>query len=270
VLQIVVSVVVVAYAAIAGLMFVFQRKLIYLPDRAASSPAAAGVPEMRPVEYRAPGDLALTGWFAAPAHRNAPVLVYFHGNAGSIADRSDKVRPFLDRGFGVLLAGYRGYGGNPGRPSETGLLDDGRAALDYLGAAGIEAGRTVLYGESLGSGVAVALAAERPMAALILEAPFTSIVDVASSAYPWLPVRLAMIDRFNSLARIKSVNAPILILHGERDTTVPVRLGRRLLDHAGEPKKGVFFPEASHTDLHDHGAVDDVLRYLEDVGLFGD
>jgi len=244
-----------AYVAIAGLMFVFQRRLIYLPDRAAGSPAEAGVPEMTPVTYRTADDLPITGWFAAPAVADGPVLVYFHGNAGSIADRSYKVRPFLDAGLGVLLAGYRGYGGNPGRPSEDGLLRDGQAALDHLAAAGISPDRTILYGESLGSGVAVALAAEQRLGALILEAPFTSIVDVAAGAYPWLPVRLAMIDRFNSLARITSVTAPTVIVHGERDRTVPVRLGRRLLDHAAEPKAGIFFPEAGHTDLHDHGAV---------------
>jgi fermentation-respiration switch protein FrsA (DUF1100 family) len=256
-----------AYALVAGLMFVFQRKLIYLPDRAPTTPAASGVPEMAPVEYRTVDALSLTGWYAPPPEPSAPLLVYFHGNAGSIADRAEKVRPFLDAGFGVLLAGYRGYGGNPGRPSEAGLLNDARAALDHLAEAGVAPQRTVLYGESLGSGVAVALAAERPLGALVLEAPFTSIVDVAAGAYPWLPVRLAMIDRFNSLARIKSVAVPTLVLHGERDRTVPVRLGRRLLDHAEAPKKGVFFPEAGHTDLHDHGAVDDVLRFLEDAGL---
>lgn len=255
------------YALIAGLMFAFQRRLIYLPDRTPSTPAASGVPEMTPVEYRTADALALTGWYAPPPEPEAPLLVYFHGNAGSIADRAEKVRPFLDAGFGVLLAGYRGYGGNPGRPSETGLLADARAALDHLAEAGIAPQRTILYGESLGSGVAVALAAERPLGALVLEAPFTSIVDVAAGAYPWLPVRLAMIDRFNSLARIKSVAAPTLILHGERDRTVPVRLGRHLLDHADEPKTGVFFPEAGHTDLHDHGAVDDVMRFLEEAGL---
>jgi uncharacterized protein len=257
-----------AYLAVAGLMFAFQRKLIYLPDRTRLTPAAAGVPEMRPVDYRTADALALTGWYAPP-EPDAPVLVYFHGNAGSIADRAEKVRPFLDAGFGVLLAGYRGYGGNPGRPTEAGLLSDARAALDHLSEAGIAPRRIVLYGESLGSGVAVAMAAERSPGALVLEAPFTSIVDVAAAAYPWLPVRLAMIDRFNSLARIKSVRAPTLVLHGELDRTVPVRLGRRLLDHADEPKKGVFFPVAGHTDLHDHGAVEDVLRFLEEFDLAG-
>jgi fermentation-respiration switch protein FrsA (DUF1100 family) len=258
-----------AYALIAGLMFVLQRKLIYLPDRTVPSPLRAGVPEMTPVEYTTADALCLTGWLAAPPGPRAPLLVYFHGNAGSIADRGEKVRPFLDAGFGVMLAGYRGYGGNPGRPSERGLVLDGHAALDHAAAAGFAPDRTVLYGESLGSGVAVALAAERPLGALVLEAPFTSIVDVAAAAYPWLPVRLAMIDRFDSLSRIRSVSAPKLVVHGERDRTVPVRLGRRLLDHADEPKEGKFYMSADHTDLHDHGAVDAILRFLGKVGLGG-
>ena len=258
-----------AYALIAGLIFALQRRLIYLPDRTRSSPASAGVPEMTSVAYETADGLRLTSWLAAPPAPHGPLLVYFHGNAGNIAHRAEKVRPFLEAGFGVLLASYRGYGGNPGRPSETGLLIDGRAALDHVAEAGIARHRTILYGESLGSGVAVALAAERQLGALVLEAPFTSIVDVAASAYPWLPVRLAMIDRFNSLARIKSVRAPKLILHGELDRTVPVRLGRRLLDHAEEPKQGKFFAIGGHTDLHDHGAVADILLFLEDAGLGG-
>lgn len=256
-----------AYAVITGLMFVLQRKLIYRPDRTRSSPAAAGVPEMKPVDYETADGLGLTSWLAEPQGSNAPHLVYLQGNAGNIADRAEKVRPFVNAGFGVLLVGYRGYGGNPGRPSETGLLMDGRAALDHIADAGMAPHRTIIYGESLGSGVAVALAAERQLAALVLEAPFTSIVDVAASAYPWLPVRLAMIDRFNSLARIKSVRAPKLILHGERDRTVRVGLGRRLLDHAEEPKQGKFYAEAGHTDLHDHGAVEDIFLFLQDIGL---
>lgn len=266
--QLIISVV-GAYAVIAGLMFVLQRKLIYRPDRTQSSPVAAGAPEMVPIEYETADGLRLTSWLATPLASHAPVLVYLQGNAGNIADRAGKVRPFLEAGFGVLLVGYRGYGGNPGRPSETGLLIDGGAALDHLADAGMAPHRTILYGESLGSGVAVVLAAERRLGALVLEAPFTSIVDVAASAYPWLPVRLALIDRFNSLAHIKSVRAPKLILHGERDRTVPVRLGRRLLDHAEEPKQGRFYAAAGHTDLHDHGAVEDIFLFLEEAGLGG-
>jgi fermentation-respiration switch protein FrsA (DUF1100 family) len=257
----------VLYGGVVGAMFVFQRRIIYVPDRKAKTPDRSGLPEMAVVSYRIGDGLTLSGWYREPTVPDAPVLVYFQGNAGHIAERASKVRPFLDAGMGVLLAGYRGYGGNPGRPSEAGLYADGNAALNFVEARGVAPDRIVLYGESLGSGVAVKLASDRPVGAVVLEAPFTSAVDVGAAAYPWVPVRLAMRDRFDSVSRIGGVAAPVLVMHGERDRTTPVRLGRRLLAAAAEPKEGHFFPLAGHTDLHDHGAVAVVLDFLRTHGL---
>lgn len=250
------------YLAILAGMFAFQRKLLFIPDRSIPCRETSDVPEMSVACYQTADNLSLNSWFKSPPVAGAPVLVYFHGNAGHIGDRGGKVRPFLDAGFGVLLAAYRGYGGSPGRPSEKGLLADGKAALAYLDRQGVDRTRVILYGESLGSGVAVALAGGTEIGALVLEAPFTSIVDVAAAAYPWAPVRLALRDRFDSLSRIADVSAPILIVHGELDRTVPIDLGRRLLAAAPDPKKGHFFPFAGHTDLHEHGAVPVILEFL--------
>lgn len=257
------------YGGVVGAMFVFQRRIIYVPDRRALSPAGSDAPSMAVVTYGTSDGQAVHGWYQQAASPDRPVLLFFQGNAGHIADRASKVRPFIDAGMGVLLAGYRGYSGNPGRPTEAGLYADGRAALDMLENLGIGADRIVLYGESLGSGVAVKLASERPVGAVVLEAPFTSAVDVGAAAYPWVPVRLAMRDRFDSVSRIGKIAAPVLVLHGERDRTTPVRLGRRLLAAAAEPKEGHFFPLAGHTDLHDHGAVDAVFAFLRKYELAG-
>ncbi len=194
--------------------------------------------------------------------------MYLHGNAGNIAGRAPKVRRFLDRGYGVLLVGYRGYGGNPGAPSEQGLMADGGAALDFLAARGVGAAHTVLLGESLGSAVAVALASARAVGAVILEAPFTSVAEVGQRAYPFLPVRLLIEDRFDSLDRIGRVEAPLLIVHGEEDRVVPVAQGRRLLAAAKAPKQGVFLPHAGHNDLLRHGSVEVALEFLG--RLFGE
>ncbi len=250
------------YLAIMVGMFTFQRKLLFFPDRTVPHPGASDVPEMSIADYRTADNLSLTSWFKAPPETGAPVLVYFHGNAGHIGGRGGKVRPFLDAGFGVLLVGYRGYGGNPGRPSEKGLLADGAAALAFLDGQGVARAHTILYGESLGSGVAVALASRTEIGAVVLEAPFTSVVDIGAAAYPWAPVRLAMRDRFDSLSRISDIRAPILVVHGELDRTVPIGFGRRLLAAASEPKEGHFFPFAGHTDLHEHGAVPVILAFL--------
>ena len=195
----------------------------------------------------------------------APTIAYFHGNAGNIADRGFKVRPFLDAGLGVLLVGYRGYGGNPGAPSEAGLFADGRAALDFLAGQGVPANRIVVFGESLGSGVAVLLASERRLGAVVLEAPFTSAADAGQRAYPFLPVRRLIRDRFDSLSRIGAIGAPLLIVHGECDRVVPADQGRRLLAAAAEPKEGVFLPEAGHNDAFEHGSVRLALEFLNRV-----
>jgi fermentation-respiration switch protein FrsA (DUF1100 family) len=254
--------IVAAYLGLGGLMFAFQRRLIYFPDRSRPAPAQYGAPDMAEIRYRTGDGLTLTGWYRPPADETAPVIVHFHGNAGHIGDRAPLMRPYLDAGFGLLLAEYRGYGGNPGRPTEKGLYADGRAALDFVLGQGVAPGRIVLYGESLGTAVAIKLAAETPVGALVLEAPFTSAVDVGASAYPFVPVRWLMLDRFHSLRRIGAVAVPVLVLHGEADATVPVAHGRRLLASARAPKEGRFYDRAGHSDLYDFGIAGEVIGFL--------
>ena len=256
---------VLGYALLLGGCYALQRSLMYFPAAALPSPAAAGVPEMVPVTLRTDDGLALKAWYAAARAPRSPSIVYFHGNAGNIADRAYKVRPMLDAGLGVLLVSYRGYGGNPGAPSEAGLFADGRAALDFMGREGVPAARIVAFGESLGSGVAVRLASERRLGAVVLEAPFTSAADAGQHAYPFLPVRQLIRDRFDSLSRIDTIGAPLLIVHGERDRIVPADHGRRLLAAASEPKEGVFLPEAGHNDAFEHGSVRAALEFLDRV-----
>lgn len=251
-----------AYLVALVLLAVFQRSLMYHPNAARPEPAASGVPEMTPVTLETDDGLSLLAWWRPPASGRTPVLLYLHGNAGNLAHRADKVRPYLDAGWSVLLVAWRGYSGNPGRPSEQGLYRDGRAAMAFLGRQGIAPGRVVLYGESLGSGVAVQLAAERTPGALVLEAPFSSLVDAGAAHYPVFPVRWVVRDRFDSAAKIAAVRAPVLVMHGERDRVVPPALGRRLLDTAREPKQGLFVPAAGHNDLYDFGVAPAVIEFV--------
>lgn len=250
-----------AYVGIAVVLVLAQRALMYHPASMNDAPAAMGVAEMTVVRLVTADGLDLASWYAPP-QPGAPVVVYYHGNAGNIAMRAFKARRFLDAGFGMLLVGYRGFGGNPGRPSEHGLYADGRAALDWLAGQGIDGGRVVIYGESLGTGVAVQMAVERPPAALVLEAPFTSATDVAAAIYPFLPVRLLMRDRFDNLAKIQALAAPLLVVHGEADRIVPFRFGKRLFEAAPQPKQAVFLPQANHNDLYDWGAGDAIVEFL--------
>lgn len=233
---------------------------IYHPE-GSPNPADAVAAGMRVVGYETDDGLRVEGWYRA-AESARLTLVYFHGNAGHLGDRLFLVRPYLDAGYGVLLAGYRGYGGNPGRPSEEGFYADGRAALSWLAGNAVAPDRTVLFGESLGTGVAVQMAVEHPVAGLILQSPFTSVVEVGQEAVPWLPVSLLMTDRFDSLSKIPDIEAPLLLVHGEADRVIPVQFGYRLFDAALEPKTSQFVPGAGHNDLYLFGISEAVLDFL--------
>jgi fermentation-respiration switch protein FrsA (DUF1100 family) len=236
---------------------------MYYPSQDLPSPQAAGVPEMEEVRLETADGLALVSWYAEAVAPGRPTLVYLQGNGGNIAGRAHRVRLFLDRGYGVLLVGYRGYGGNPGVPSERGLVADGHAALNFLADRDEPPEQVVLLGESLGSAVAVRLASEKPVGAVILEAPFTSAADAARYAFPLLPVTLFIEDPYDSLSRIDRIGAPLLIIHGEQDQIVPANQGRRLLAAARAPKQGVFLPGAGHNDLYYYRSDEIVIAFLE-------
>lgn len=245
--------VVVAYALFTGALYAFQRNLLYYPDSAPPVLAEAGVPEMGEVTLATEDGLALLAWYKR-AEAGRPTIVYFCGNAGHIGYRGGKVRPYLDAGMGVLLVGYRGYGGNPGKPTEEGLYADGRAALAFLARQGVAPAATVAYGESLGAAVAVQVAHERaaaaPLGALVLEAPFASLANVAAKHYPFVPVNWLLKDRFESADKIARVGAPVFILHGERDGIVPVESGQALYAAAVAPKDALWLADGRHNDLY--------------------
>ena len=253
---------VVAYAALVGGLYLFQRQLLYFPDRA--RPELLGLEKLgvREVILTTEDGLSLLSWYL-PARPGRPVIAYFHGNGGHIGYRVERLLRFAREGYGVLMLEYRGYGGNPGSPTEAGLYSDAQAALDFLKHEGIASNRLVLYGESLGSGVAVALAVQHEVGALILEAPPTSVAEVAQCHFPYVPASLMVIDRFDSLSRIARVRAPILVLHGESDRVVPIRFGRALLDAAPDPKEGWFAPEPGHEDLARYGGLDVVVAFID-------
>ena len=250
----------VVYLAVVVGMYLIQRRMMYFPG-GALPPAPAG---WREVTLDTDDGLTLAAWYH-PAERGYTVA-YFHGNGGGIDGRDGKVAPLIAAGHGVLLVEYRGYGGNPGEPTEAGLLADGRAAVAFLRGRGVKPDGIVLLGESLGSGVAVAMAAESPVAALILEAPFTSAAAAGQRAYPWLPVKWLIKDRFDSAARIKQVRAPVLIVHGQRDGVIPVGLGTELYRLANEPKQIVILPHAGHNDMTEHGLLEIELEWLRGLG----
>lgn len=253
------------YTAFVGGLYLAQRELIYLPSGPMNTPADSGVPEMRPIRLTTEDGLTLTSWYR-PANPGQPTMVYFQGNGGNIAGRAFKVRPYIDAGFGMLLVGYRGYGGNPGKPSEQGLYADGRAQFEFLEGQGVEPESWVAYGESLGAGVVVQLAMERArkssIGAVVLEAPFTSLGDVAAVHYPFVPARVLVKDRFESIAKIAKVKAPVFIVNGDQDGIIPPEQGKELFQAAIEPKEGHWIPGAGHNNLYDYGVPGMVIAFI--------
>src|SRR6476646_462590 len=243
----------VAYACALAVLFVVQRSFLFpIPTALRTAPQAADFREAEEHVLVTADDEKVIVWHV-PAKAGHPVLLYFHGNGDFLAGFFGRFRGLIADGTGVVALSYRGYAGSSGTPSERGLLQDAAAAYAFT-TARYSADRIVVWSFSLGTGVAVALAAEQPVGKLILEAPYTSLADVAASAFPIFPVCLAMKDPFHSDQRIAQVRATLLFMHGVRDPTIPIAFAERLFALANEPKKFVRFEHGGHNDLDDFGA----------------
>jgi fermentation-respiration switch protein FrsA (DUF1100 family) len=250
----------VAYTALTLTVYLAQRSLMYFPDTAHVTPAAAGLPEAEEVPLTEADGTQIHLWHVPPRD-DRPVILFFHGNGGALAGEVERFRHLIRDGIGLIGVEYRGYGGSSGSPSEQGLIADAEAAYAFA-VSHYPAQQIVVWGGSLGSGVAVALAAEKPIGRLILEAPYTSTEAVGARHYWYLPVRFLMKDQFHSDERIGKVKAPLLILHGVLDRTIPYSMGERMFELANKPKHIVRFLDGGHDDLDAHGALNAVARFL--------
>jgi fermentation-respiration switch protein FrsA (DUF1100 family) len=248
------------YIGVGALLYGAQRRLMYFPDTERIGPAAAGLPQAEELVLDTADGEKVIAWHVPP-QGDRPVVLYLHGNGGALSHRAERFRALANSGIGLVAVDYRGYGGATGRPTKNRIVRDAETAYAFA-ASHYPAARLAVWGESLGTGVAVALAAERPVGHVVLEAPFTSAVDIAARHYPFVPVRWLMQDQFRSDDRIGLVAAPLLVLHGARDTVVPIEFGERLFALAREPKRFVRFPEGEHENLDRFGALDAVLTFL--------
>ena len=251
---------VLAYVGVLALMYVFQRAMMYFPDPRRVAPADAGLPQAEEVTFASTDGETLIAWYVAP-REGKPLVLYFQGNAEGLPARVGRFTWLTADGTGLLALCYRGYGGSTGTPTEDGLIADAVAAYGFA-RAHYPAGRIVLFGESLGTAVTVALAAGHEVAGVILDAPFTSAAEVGAAVYPFAPVRWFMKDTWHSDERIGRVAAPLLVLHGEEDRIVPIRFGEKLFALAREPKRLVRFPQGGHVNLDDFGAAKVVQEFL--------
>ena len=244
--KIIVQILLVYFCVMAGL-YLLQRKMIFFPDQ--STPDISVYSHLHEITVKTADGLTITGWHR-PADHDKSTLIFFHGNAGHYGHRIYNVEGYIEAGFGVLLAGYRGYGGNEGTPSEAGFYNDARAYISQLITAGTNEQNIILYGQSIGSGVAVQMATEfKNVKALILEAPYTSLPDVAAKTYFFIPVHLLMKDKFDNLPKIKNVHAPLLIIQGLKDRIIPPAFGQKLYTQANQPKEIYQLKNHGHNDL---------------------
>jgi uncharacterized protein len=267
-LMTVVVIVALVGSGLVALAWSQQRRLIYFPSPGPVPPAATVLPGGRDVVLETDDGIRLGAWYF-PVHGGAPAVLVCNGNAGDRSMRAELAVALNRAGLSVLLFDYRGYGGNPGHPTEEGLAADARAAQVWL-ATQPDVDRIVYFGESLGAAVAVGLAVQRPPAALVLRSPFTSLADVAAVHYPWLPVRWLLLDRYPSIDRIASVPAPVLVIAGGRDDIVPASLSKRLYDAAAEPKRFVLVPGVGHNDpelLDGRQMLDEIEGFLSETGV---
>jgi fermentation-respiration switch protein FrsA (DUF1100 family) len=247
------------YAMALGVLFSVQRSFIYRPVAPEGAPDASG-PPFQVVRIDTADGEHLVGWWLPPK-AGRPTLLFFNGNAAGLAGQRGRWRRIADEGVGVLAVGYRGYGGSTGHPTERGLHEDSLAAYQWL-TARIPSADIVIHGFSLGSGVAVRLAAEKPARALVLEAPYTAIADIAAKAAPWAPVRWLLLDRYPSRDRIGQVHMPLLIIHGDADSVVPFAQGQQLFSLAHKPKTFVRMAGSDHNTLTRDGEYDYIWAFL--------
>jgi fermentation-respiration switch protein FrsA (DUF1100 family) len=251
------------YLALVALLYVMERTFMYPASSQRTTAAEAGLAGFQDLTLTTADGERLVAWWKPPQPGRA-VLVYFHGNGGSLWNRRFRARLLTEDGRGLLMVSYRGYSGSTGAPTESGLREDARAAYAWT-TERVEPRRVVLYGESLGSGVAVRLASERPVGGVVLEAPYTSTADIAKLTYWFVPVDLLMRDQFRSIDLIDGIKAPLLVLHGERDGLIPIRLGQKLFEAAREPKRFVRLPGVGHLDVLETGGLAPLRAFLEEV-----
>ena len=256
--------IVAIYLIVLIFLFFFQRNLMYHPDENNYSGDNLEV-NIEKVTIKTTDNINLLGWFHNKNLKSYKTIVYFHGNAGKLENRIHKLNHFKDMDVNFLIVAWRGFNGNKGKPSEKGLYIDGKSAIDWLAKKGVREKDIILYGESLGTGVATHLAQNKNFAGIILETPFTSMIDAAKKFYPYIPVNLLLKDKFENKKKIKNINSPILVMHGEADQIVPFSMGKKIYEIANEPKYSYFTKYDNHMMEYDENLLKALKSFLDSL-----
>jgi uncharacterized protein len=242
------------YLFVLVFLFFFQRSLLYHPNENNYFGDKLKV-DVEEVQIRTSDNISLLGWFHKKDLNKFKTIVYFHGNAGKLENRIHKLNHFKDMDVNFLIISWRGFSGNSGKPSEQGLYRDGKSAIDWLKNMGLTEKDIILYGESLGTGIATQIAQNKKFAGLILETPFTSMVDTAKNIYPYIPVGILLKDKYENEKKIKNINMPVLVMHGEADQIVPFKMGKKIYEIANQPKYSYFTKNDNHMMEYDENLI---------------
>jgi len=236
---------IIAYLVLIIFIYFYQRNLLYHPSENNYQGDKIQF-DYEEIFIKVDEEIKLKSWIIEKDFKKYKTLVLFHGNAGHLSNRIYKLNELYKLNINILLISWRGFSGNKGSPTEQNLYKDAEAAIKWLNEKNISNNEIILYGESLGSGVAVELGKKNNFSSIILESPFTSIENSAKIYYPYLPIRLLLKDRYDSISKIKMINTPILILHGDKDDVVPISMGKELFEKANNPKHSYFTSEDDH------------------------
>ena len=250
---------VIIYFFILISTYIFQRNLLYHPAENNYSGDQILV-SIEKVKIKTQDGIKLMSWYHNKNLINYKTILFLHGNAGNLENRIHKINHFKDMNVNFLIVAWRGFNGNKGKPTEKGLYEDARSAVRWLKSKGVKENNIIVYGESLGTGVATEIAQNKNFAGIILESPFTSMIDAGKDKYPYLPVSLLLKDKYESDKKIKNINSPILIMHGKIDNIVPFHMGKKMYELANRPKYSYF----SEYDDHMMEYNENLLKALTD------
>ena len=253
----------ISYLLILLFMYIFQRTFMYHPNVKNTNPTNIQF-EYKEVYIDSEKDIKLKSWYSYSSPNKKTVL-FFHGNAGELSARIYKLNKFHDLDLNFLIISWRGFSGNKGKPTEQGLYKDAQSAVNWLEERGINKKDIILYGESLGTGIAVELATKHQYSGIILESPYTSMIDMGKRFYPFLPIRILQKDKYNSLKKLNIIKSPILVLHGKSDTLVPFSMGKKIYDAANEPKYYYFPDFDNHMMTYDQNMMKNLSNFVNEI-----
>tara|TARA_B100001250_G_scaffold410123_1_gene435920 strand:+ start:1173 stop:2009 length:837 start_codon:yes stop_codon:yes gene_type:complete len=252
------------YFLLVILTYIFQRNLLYHPNENNYANDQLIVP-IEKILIKTKDNINLKAWYYKKNLNNYKTILFLHGNAGSLKNRIHKINHFKDIKINFLLLSWRGFSGNKGKPNEKGLYEDARSAVRWLNDQGIENKDIIIYGESLGTGIASEIAQNKKFAGIILESPFTSMIDAGYDKYPFLPVKLLLKDKYESNKKIKNINSPILIMHGKIDNIVPFYMGKKMYELANEPKYFYFSDYDNHMMEYNEKLLDVLKNFISSL-----